>query len=188
MRKKGHGLVGTRPYHIWGNMKKRCNNPNSPDYPRYGGRGITYCEQWEKFEGFWEDMKEGYSDTLTLDRKDNNGNYSKDNCRWVELKKQQNNRRDNRIIRYKGKAYTLSELVDLKGMNYSTAMNRIRQGMAIEEVLSPPKEKEKITYNGVTKHVSDFAKDQGMTYHQLKKRLMRGWSIERALNQSLRIR
>ena len=75
-----HHMYGTRPYRIWVGMKTRCNNCKVREYPDYGGRGITYCEKWEYFEGFWEDMSEGYSDNLTIDRTDTNGNYEKTNC------------------------------------------------------------------------------------------------------------
>lgn len=184
-RKRTHGMSDTRPHYIWGNMKKRCDNPNSLDYPRYGGRGITYCEEWKQFESFWADMKEGYRDDLTLDRKDNNGNYCKDNCRWVSLKKQQNNRRDNRIVEYDGKSCTLSEFAETTGINYNSILTRLHAGLPFDEAIQIP-EKEKITYNGVTKTIAEFAAENGMTYHQLKKRLMRGWSVERALTQPLR--
>jgi hypothetical protein len=67
-----HGMSRQRQYHIYQNMCKRCNAPNSKDYKNYGGRGICYCDKWKTFEGFWEDMREGYSDNLTLERIDNN--------------------------------------------------------------------------------------------------------------------
>ncbi len=78
-----HGMSKTRQYHVWRAMKQRCDNPKNEKYPRYGGRGITYDPKWKTFEGFWEDMAEGYNDILTIDRKDNDGNYTKDNCRWI---------------------------------------------------------------------------------------------------------
>lgn len=88
-----HGMHNTRVNQTWRDMKDRCNNPKNEYYNIYGGRCISYDLKWEKFEGFWEDMKEGYSDNLTLDRLDNDGNYCKDNCRWVTHAKQQRNKR-----------------------------------------------------------------------------------------------
>lgn len=90
---KTHGMYGTRPYRIWVGMKTRCDNKNVREYPDYGGRGITYCEKWKTFQGFWEDMQEGYSDDLTIDRTDTNGNYEKDNCRWVDMSVQSHHKR-----------------------------------------------------------------------------------------------
>jgi len=90
---KTHGMCGTRPYRIWVGMKTRCNNSEVREYPDYGGRGITYDPKWETFEGFWEDMAEGYSDELTIDRNDTNGNYEKSNCSWECMSVQGHHRR-----------------------------------------------------------------------------------------------
>lgn len=77
-----HGFRYTRQYDVWRGMKRRCDNPKSKDYIFYGGKGITYDQKWKTFEGFWEDMQEGYSDDLELDRIDTSKNYCKENCRW----------------------------------------------------------------------------------------------------------
>ena len=79
-------------------MRRRCNNANSNDYKDYGGRGISVCAKWDIFEGFLEDMGESPSD-LELDRIDNNGNYTKENCRWITHKEQCNNRRKPKITK-----------------------------------------------------------------------------------------
>lgn len=84
-------------YHSWVAMKQRCNNPNNKAYIHYGGRGITYCEEWETWEGFYKDMGErpqGY----TLERVDVNGNYEPANCVWLESKKQQANKRPQKSL------------------------------------------------------------------------------------------
>ena len=77
-----HGLHNTRQYQIWTDMKTRCDNTNHKYYDYYGGRGITYCDKWKTFDGFWEDMRDSYKDDLTLNRRDNNGSYCKENCSW----------------------------------------------------------------------------------------------------------
>ena len=83
----------TRFYRIWKDMFTRCNNPNYRLYKNYGGRGITICKEWKKFENFRDDMLEGYNDKLRIDRIDNNGNYCKENCRWTDDTTQNRNRR-----------------------------------------------------------------------------------------------
>lgn len=93
MSKIKHGMAGSRPYNIWFDVKRRCSDPSRKNYPHYGGRGISYSAKWEDFEGFWEDMQEGYSDVLTLERVDVNGNYCKENCTWVTQEDQKKNKR-----------------------------------------------------------------------------------------------
>lgn len=88
-----HGMHKHKIYKVWTSIKQRCRNPNAPFYARYGGRGISYCNEWEKFEPFYEWAEaNGYEEGLTIDRIDNDGNYEPSNCRWVTHKENCQNR------------------------------------------------------------------------------------------------
>lgn len=91
--KAKHGMSHTRLYQCWCSMKQRCNYKSGISYHRYGGRGITYYDEWNNFEPFmiWA-LQNGYKDDLTLDRIDNNGNYEPSNCRWATQHEQSMNK------------------------------------------------------------------------------------------------
>jgi hypothetical protein len=132
-----HGMCYTRQHGIWGNMKSRCLNKNDDRYESYGGRGITVCEKWKDFIGFWDDMKDGYSPIKTLDRIDNNKGYSKDNCRWATAKQQQRNMRSNVILTFNGRSMCITEWAEELGYNTSTLRKRIsRSGWSVQRALT----------------------------------------------------
>jgi hypothetical protein len=112
-------------YQAWCNMKSRCDNPNYTNYQLWGGRGISYDSRWKIFENFAEDMYSTYKKGLTLDRIDNNSNYSKENCRWATRKEQNNNRRDNVLIEYKGISDTLLNWANYFKIKRSALAQRI---------------------------------------------------------------
>ena len=118
-----------RAYRIWTGIKTRCNNRNRPRYNDYGGRGITICEKWSTFDGFWEDMHEDYSDKLTIDRIDNNGNYEKSNCKWSTKLEQANNKRNSILITYKGEVDTLPNLCRKYNINPRVVYQRITRDL-----------------------------------------------------------
>lgn len=89
---------------VWGQMKQRCYNSNSPYYYRYGGRGIKVCDRWlESFDNFYQDLGERPSINHSLDRIDNDGNYEPSNCRWATREEQAQNKEDYKLRRIKAK-------------------------------------------------------------------------------------
>ena len=82
-----HGMSEQPIYHVWQAMRARCSNPNNPKFHIYGGKGITVCEEWLTFEGFWKDMREGYYPGMTIDRIESNQGYNKANCQWLSHSK-----------------------------------------------------------------------------------------------------
>lgn len=117
-------------YRAWVNMKSRCGNKNTKDFNRYGGRGICVCDNWKEFDGFISDMLEKYYDNLTLDRIDNNGNYCKENCRWVTRTIQANNTRNvekaQRFL-FNGEILTIKEWAERFGIKRSTLYMRLNK-------------------------------------------------------------
>lgn len=121
-----HRQSGTRLFNIWCGARKRCENPNSSIYKNYGGRGIQVCKEWQTFEPFYNwAIANGYSEKLSLDRINVNGNYEPSNCRWVTQKQQCNNTRRCRFITINGETHTLKQWGELYGINYSTLKGRI---------------------------------------------------------------
>lgn len=114
-----HGKRNTRLYRIWANMKGRCFNPNIKEYKWYGGKGISVCPEWMNFQVFYDwAMDNGYADSLTIDRIDQNGNYCPDNCRWLALSDQQSNRSNNRHLTYRGETRTVKGWSEKFGIEY----------------------------------------------------------------------
>ena len=109
---------------VWGAMRQRCNNPAYRDYPRYGGRGIKVCDRWASFGNFLADMGERQPG-LTLERKDNNGDYELSNCRWATMKEQGRNRRNSRWIMFEGRNLCLAEWCDVFGVQYNRTYRQI---------------------------------------------------------------
>lgn len=135
-----HGLSNTRLHGIWKTMRQRCNNPNNPSYPNYGGRGISICPEWDDFKCFYDwAMLNGYKDGLQIDRINNNGNYCPENCRWADEKIQSNNRRSNTWLECRGERHTVAEWSDLTGIKQSTILVRMtKYGWSVEQALFTP--------------------------------------------------
>lgn len=138
-----HGKTKSRVYSIWKGMLRRCQRPNAPEYKNYGGRGITVCERWQKFEMFFEDMGDP-PDGKWIDRIDNNGNYEPGNCQWRSPQDQLNNRRNNRVLTAFGRTQTLHQWAAEMKMPPTTLSNRIlRAKLSPEVALTAPNRKGK---------------------------------------------
>lgn len=136
-----HGKKNTKLYKVWASMKARCDNSSHKAYENYGGRGITVCDEWKNdFINFYNwAMENGYQDGLTIDRKDNNGNYEPLNCRWSTQKEQNNNTRRNQYIEFDGECHTIAEWAEIKKINRLTLWDRItRKGWSLERALTTP--------------------------------------------------
>lgn len=115
-----HGKIKPE-YQIWCRIKQRCLNYNSEDYKYYGERGIEVCDRWiNSFQNFYDDMGDRPSNKYSIDRIDNNGNYSPENCRWATRREQCRNMRKNRYITYCGITLILQDWADFIGINQST--------------------------------------------------------------------
>ena len=133
-----HGDRHTRLYRIWCNMKGRCYNKNIPGYQRYGGRGISVCDEWLNDYVAFRDwaLANGYDDSLSIDRIDVDGEYSPYNCRWEDARVQANNRTNTVIIDAHGESHTLSDWAKLTGIKYHTLYARIyKLGISAEEAI-----------------------------------------------------
>ena len=132
-----NGLYKHRLYSIIKSMKNRCYNNKHEAYSRYGGRGIKVCDEWlQDFMNFYNwAINNGYHDNLTIDRIDNNKGYSPDNCRFVDRKTQQQNRRTNKFYTINGETHCLKEWCDLLGLNYQKVYKRIRRKWSIIKAL-----------------------------------------------------
>lgn len=134
-----HGAVGTRLYSIYTGMLKRCRQKSTNGYERYGGRGISVCEEWRGEHGFehfrdWA-LSHGYEDELTLDRINTNGNYSPSNCKWSTREEQCNNRRSNVWLEYNGERHTMAQWARILNIPPATIKARYSKGWSIEDIL-----------------------------------------------------
>lgn len=137
-------LVKNKRLHdIWSAMKQRCQNPKDDAYASYGGRGIGVCSEWDnKPDGYWNfekwSFENGYSDDLSIDRIDNNGDYEPSNCRWVDRFVQANNTRTNVFLTYNGETHTMKQWSEILEIPYHIVFQRKQRGWNVEDIFEKP--------------------------------------------------
>lgn len=140
--KREHGFTGhgwMHPlYQCWHGIKRRCLNPKRSDYQHYGGRGIKVCERWLDFENFKDDMYATWNPGLTIERKDNNGDYCPENCYWATRAIQARNKRNSVFVTLNGETRCFGEWIRVLGLKRYTVNARIRRGWSRERSLTEP--------------------------------------------------
>lgn len=139
-RFKTHGKTRTPIYRVWRGMKVRCYDPNMVEYYRYGGRGITVCDEWkDSFEAFYRDMGDLPFPKAQIDRIDNDKGYYKENCRWVTPSENCRNKSNNIILTYNGESMCMHAWSERMGWNESVIRRRVRiLGWDTERALTEP--------------------------------------------------
>lgn len=142
-RSKTHGMTGTPTYRTWRNMVNRCTYAKHEHFPRYGGRGIKICKRWMKFESFLADMGERPAG-MTIERKNQDGDYEPTNCIWATQKDQMRNTRSSRLISFNGQTKTLAQWSEDLKINYAVLLARLdKLGWSIERTFTTPIKKGK---------------------------------------------
>lgn len=136
----------TKLYKVWFAIKERCFNPNNKSFHNYGGRGITICKEWINDYASFRDWsyENGYQEGLSIDRIDNNGNYSPDNCRWTSRKVQGNNRRNNLFYTLDGRTQSVAQWAEELGIKHNTLLLRLEK-WPLRRALTEPRHLERVT-------------------------------------------
>ena len=134
------GCSRSPEYRVWNNLKNRVTNPKAINFHRYGGRGITFCDKWNTFEGFFNDMGERPSNKHSIDRIDNEKGYYKENCRWATRKEQAYNRSTTIKILYKNNELSLKDFAKKNKINLMTLHNRVKKGLSLVEAINKKQE------------------------------------------------
>jgi hypothetical protein len=137
---KTHGMTKTPLYRTWEHLFQRCYNRNNKRYKNYGGRGITVCKRWHRFENFHKDILERIgkkpSPKYSLDRKNNNQGYKPSNVRWATYAEQNRNHRGNRILTVKGKKMILTDVATMLRITPSTLRYRLERVESIDKAIA----------------------------------------------------
>ena len=132
-----HGLAGTRIYYTWKKMHARCYNPEDPNFYRYGARGIQVCRRWNSVFNFLEDM--GHPPQgMSIDRIDNDGDYTPENCHWATQEQQNENTSRNRYVTFDGREQTIKAWAKEFDLNPRCLSERLRRGWDVERAMTTP--------------------------------------------------
>jgi len=132
-----HHKCRTPEYRTWNGMVNRCHNTKNGSYHRYGARGISVCDSWRwSFENFLKDMGEKPADEYSIDRVDNEGDYTKENCRWATKREQANNRRSSYNITHDGVTLTQIQWARRLKINQPTLSRWLKNGMSFKDVIA----------------------------------------------------
>lgn len=179
---ENHGMHGTAEYNIWATMIQRCHNPNNPAYADYGGRGIAVCGSWlDSFQAFYRDMGPRPGSEYSLDRRENDLGYSKDNCRWATAQEQAENRSSTRWVEYRGERITATGLGLRSGNSVNTILNRLARGDSPEQASRPVQGAKLYTYNGESLTLKQWEVKVSVSRSTLFRRLQQGWPLGKAL-------
>lgn len=186
-RSTKHGKSNSPEYAIWAAMRNRCTNPNDRNYKNYGGRGITLCEQWQSFASFYADMGGRPSSNHSIERVNNDGPYSPDNCIWATPEEQQLNRRTARLITFNGQTHNLATWAKRTGIRVTCILHRLDAGWTVERALTesvtaaPLRNQKLLTFKGESLPIAEWARRTGINRATIQDRLYNGWTIEEAL-------
>lgn len=178
-----HGMSESDEFKIWTDMNTRCYNENSTSYSNYGGRGIQLCERWKNsFEAFFADMGKRPSKGHSIDRKDVNGDYSPENCKWATAAEQAKNKRNNVLITIDGETRILSDWAKHFGVFTSTASLRYKRGYRGIDVFKSTVCM--VSFNGIEDTIAGWSKRTGIKKTTIFARLkVHNWPVERALTE-----
>ncbi len=180
-----HGMTKTKAFRTWMGIQDRCYNEKNPKFKNYGARGIKVCDRWlESFENFFADMGHPQPHE-SIDRENNDGDYSPENCRWADNKTQARNRRSNRFVVLDGESKTIAEWSEITGISQGTISERIKYGWSDRDVLTKPASSNGkpryLEFNGESKTISGWARVVNISKSVISARLERGWTVEKAL-------
>lgn len=197
----GHYVNGRESYihRAWRAMILRCHDPKNQSFGNYGARGIVVCDRWrrrddpnEGFAAFLADMGDRPTPDHSLDRIDNDGPYSPENCRWATREEQGTNRRTCRMIQFNSENVPVMVAAKALGVSHAVLVQRLNHGWSDREAVETPvapyerKLPKYVTYDGQQMRLADASKAAGLDLRTVRRRLYRGWSFEDALSRQRR--